>query len=100
MTDTMELLEAIGQDASLRHATADALGDMLDTAEASDALKAAVASGDSAWLAQEFGTRVVCGSQSSQTYPEKVPLPTPTPVPGEDETPDTPEEPDASPRKG
>ncbi|ULU27756.1 hypothetical protein [Dyella terrae] len=99
MTDTMELLEAIGQDATLRHASADALGDVLDAAEASDALKAAVASGDSAWLAQEFGTRATMnGSQSSQTCPQEEPLPTPERE--DEEEPSTPLEPDVSSSSG
>lgn len=87
MTDTMDWLEAIGQDATLRHASSDSLVDTLDAADASEALKAAVASGDSAWLAQEFGTPLaMCGSQSSQTFPD------------EDDVPeeDPPTEPDAS----
>jgi len=71
MTDTMDWLEAIGQDASLRHATADDLTTMLEGAEASEALLAAVASGDSAWLAQEFGCAVMHASQSSQTFPDE-----------------------------
>jgi hypothetical protein len=70
----MELLEAIGQDATLRHASSGALADMLEAADASEALKAAVASGDSAWLSQEFGTMVMHGSQTSQTgYEEEEP---------------------------
>jgi len=89
MTDTMDLLEAIGQDASLRHASAWALADVLEAADASEALKAAVASGDSAWLSQEFGTAVMHGSQTSQTgYEEEVPKPK------EDEEPAAPVEPD------
>ena len=67
MTDTMDLLEAIGQDASLRYASSEALSDVLASADASEALRAAVASGDSAWLAQEFGTAFMHSSQTSQT---------------------------------
>ncbi|RUL75915.1 hypothetical protein [Dyella choica] len=55
MTDTIDLLEAIGQDASLRHASTEDLGKMLAQAQASDALTAAVASGDSSLLSEEFG---------------------------------------------
>jgi hypothetical protein len=69
MTDTMDWLEAIGQDASLRHAPADELNATLEAAEASEALMAAVASGDSAWLTQEFGGAVMHVTQSSQTFP-------------------------------
>lgn len=92
MTDTMELLEAIGQDATLRHASADALNEVLDAAEASDALKAAVASGDSAWLAQEFGTRAMYGSQSSQTFPAEEE----EPAREDEDEPTSPAEPDPS----
>jgi len=67
MTDAMDLLEAIGQDATLRYASTEALADVLAAADASEALRAAVASGDSAWLAQEFGTPVMHSSQTSQT---------------------------------
>ncbi|GLQ88330.1 hypothetical protein [Dyella flagellata] len=55
MTDTIDLLEAIGQDASLRHASAEDLGKVLAQAQASEALTAAVASGDSTRLSAEFG---------------------------------------------
>lgn len=70
MTDTMDWLEAIGQDATLRHSSAEDLNSTLEAAEASEALMAAVASGDSSWLAQEFGKRVMHVTQSSQTFPE------------------------------
>ncbi|WP_109126660.1 hypothetical protein [Dyella sp. C11] len=73
MTDTMDWLEAIGQDATLRHASTDELTSTLEAAEASEALLAAVASGDSAWLAQEFGYRPMMSPQSSQTFPEDEP---------------------------
>lgn len=53
--DTIELLEAIGRDASLRHAPAADLSQVLERAQASDALKAAVALGDSMQLARELG---------------------------------------------
>lgn len=63
MTDTIELLNAIGGDASLRHASADDLATVLEEAKASDALKAAVASGDSQLLAQELGQKPLCEPQ-------------------------------------
>jgi hypothetical protein len=86
MTDTMDWLEAIGQDASLRHASSEELTTMLEAADASEALMAAVASGDSAWLGQEFGKQTMHATQSSQTYPERE-EPVPVPVPDEEETP-------------
>lgn len=55
MSDTIELLEAIGRDASLRHASADELAPILELALASEVLKAAVAAGDSSLLSQELG---------------------------------------------
>jgi hypothetical protein len=54
MKDTIDMLEAIGQDASLRHASPDELAKALADAQASKALTAAVASGDSSRLADEF----------------------------------------------
>jgi hypothetical protein len=58
MSDTIDLLDAIGQDASLRHASADDLSLALDRANASDTLKAAVATGDSSLLTSELGFRL------------------------------------------
>lgn len=54
MTDTLDLLEAIGRDASLRHASTGELIEVLVHARASAALAAAVASGDSSRLSWEF----------------------------------------------
>ncbi|WP_445145432.1 hypothetical protein [Dyella sp. Tek66A03] len=67
MTDTIDLLVAIGQDASLRHASTDDLADMLEQAQASEALTAAVASGDSTRLAEEFGQKLMLTPQISQS---------------------------------
>jgi len=55
MRDTIELLEAIGRDASLRHTPADEMAHLLGQAQASAALVAAAASGDSSQLTVEFG---------------------------------------------
>ncbi|HTM28640.1 MAG TPA: hypothetical protein VL097_04705 [Rhodanobacter sp.] len=55
MSNTIELLEAIGNDASLRHASSDELTNRLQQLGASDALKAAASSGDSAALYAELG---------------------------------------------
>lgn len=57
MMDTIDLLEAIGGDASLRHLSGDELAKKLETAEASEALKAAAAAGDSAPLFVELGAQ-------------------------------------------
>ncbi|MGF6709124.1 hypothetical protein QFZ41_000088 [Luteibacter sp. W1I16] len=66
MKDTIELLEAIGCDASLRHAPTDELVGVLERAGASTALSAAVATGDSARLADEFGHLLMHMPQISQ----------------------------------
>jgi hypothetical protein len=55
MSDTIELLETIGKNAALRHASAQELAAMLERAKASEALKSAVAAGDSSRLSREFG---------------------------------------------
>jgi hypothetical protein len=77
MTDTIDLLEAIGKDASLRHASTEELTIVLEQARASDALTAAVTQGDSTLLFEEFGRMQHAPPQSTQS-------PTPTPLP-EDE---------------
>ena len=71
MTDTIDLLEAIGRDASLRHAPAEALTKILKQKQASEALTAAVASGDRAHLAKELGHRECEPPQSTQTGHEE-----------------------------
>jgi hypothetical protein len=67
MSDTIELLEAIGRDASLRHATSEELAIVLQQAKASEALTAAVAFGDSSLLAAEFGHNTNATPQATQT---------------------------------
>lgn len=87
MTDTIDLLEAIGRDASLRHASPEELGKTLEQARASAALSEAVASGDSSKLFQEFGQKPMAPPNSSQGVPceedepeqEDEPLDPPTP---------------------
>ena len=59
MGNTIELLEAIGRDASLRHASGEALSRALNGLQASEALKQAAASGDDGHLARELGHREV-----------------------------------------
>jgi hypothetical protein len=53
--DTIELLEAIERDASLRHASVTELTNILERAQTSLALTAAEASGDSSRLSEKFG---------------------------------------------
>lgn len=56
MSDSIDLLDSIGQDASLRYASTEALAEVLQYAGASDALKKA-ACGDRAELAAELGSK-------------------------------------------
>ena len=67
MSDTIELLEAIGKDAHLRRASAEKLVDTLEQADASDVLKAAVLAADSALLAAEFGHQPMRVDQHTNT---------------------------------
>ena len=55
MSDTIELLDAIGRDASLRHASAAELASLLERVQANTSFKAAVAADDIAGLIREFG---------------------------------------------
>lgn len=55
MRDTVELLEAIGRDASLRHASPEELAKALEEANASKGLRDLAASGDSKALTEELG---------------------------------------------
>lgn len=67
MSDTIELLEAIGRDASLRHASSEELANVLQQSQASSALAAAVASGDSSLLSVELGHKPMYLPQVVQT---------------------------------
>lgn len=64
MSNTIELLEAIGRDASLRHASGEDLSRALTGLKASDALKLAAISGDEGHLARELGHGDVKGTHS------------------------------------
>lgn len=66
MSDTIDLLNTIGQDAALRYASAEELAQTLAQADASDAFKAAVASGDSSRLSEEFGIKPMHAPQITQ----------------------------------
>ena len=55
MSNTIELLERIGQDASLRHASQENLAQALNALNASEGLKLAAASGDKSQLGEELG---------------------------------------------
>lgn len=80
MSDTIDLLEAIGKDAALRHATAEELADVLAKANASDGLMAAVKQGDSALLSAELGLNLLLvnhdlhtGGQEEEESPDGEP---------------------------
>lgn len=55
MSDVIELLESIGQDAALRYASADELVRALELAGASEACTSAIVSGDKLQLYAELG---------------------------------------------
>jgi hypothetical protein len=57
MRDTVELLEAIGRDATLRRASPEALAQALEANDASTGLLELVASGDSTSLTEELGLK-------------------------------------------
>lgn len=67
MADTIELLEAMGRDASLRHASIVELTHTLERIHTPEALAAAVASGDRMRLSSEFGGKPMESPQSIQS---------------------------------
>jgi hypothetical protein len=67
MRDTVELLEAIGRDAKLRHASAEELARALATADASAGLRELAANGDSTTLTKELGLVQMHVEHQSQT---------------------------------
>lgn len=68
MLDTIELLEAIGENANLRHASGETLAETLS--DASEPLKQAIRQGDRSALAGEFGSHVMQVVQSNQDVPD------------------------------
>ena len=67
MGDTVELLEAIGRDANLRHASPEELARALEAAEASAGLRELAASGDAKGLTEELGLVQMHVEHQSQT---------------------------------
>ncbi|RAP59586.1 hypothetical protein [Oleiagrimonas sp. MCCC 1A03011] len=59
MANTIELLESIGKNASLRHASDSDLEKMLNEMQASDALKHAASTRNAEHLKQELGAKVM-----------------------------------------
>jgi hypothetical protein len=74
MSDTIELLEAIGTNASLRYASAQELAQALEQVDASDALLAAAAAGDSSLLSADLGHKpmIVNHDTHSPSHEENV----------------------------
>ena len=66
--DTIEMLAAIGSDASLRHATTNELSAALANALASPALTSAVASGDDSELLSELEYKPMLAPQVGQFF--------------------------------
>lgn len=86
MTDTIELLEAIGSDASLRYAQVDELRDVLEQAQVGAKFAVAVALGDGAPLRDELGLQQVPqtnapGHGDDEEEETDIPLPE-QPLPG------------------
>lgn len=67
MSDTIELLEAIGSDASLRHASSDELARVLEEASASEGLRQMVENGSCDLLTQELGLIQMHTEHATQT---------------------------------
>ena len=67
MRDTVELLEAIGRDATLRHASPEELARVLEAADASAGLRELAAHGDSTTLTEELGLEQMHVEHMSQT---------------------------------
>jgi hypothetical protein len=67
MSDTIELLDIIGRDASLRHASVEDLATMLEQAQASQSLTAAAKDGDRSLLLAELGQKQNVPVQTTQS---------------------------------
>lgn len=97
MQDTIELLEAIGGDASLRHAPAQALGELLNRHGAAPALIDAVLQGKAQLLAAELGQKPMQVDQHSHVTGHDEDQPDDDhEVPGQD----SPAQPDPAPPSG
>jgi hypothetical protein len=64
--DTIELLEAIGRDASLRHASVAELTNIFELAQGPGTLTATMTSADSSRLSEKFGQKPKHAPQVSQ----------------------------------
>ncbi|RAP59588.1 hypothetical protein [Oleiagrimonas sp. MCCC 1A03011] len=62
--DTIEILEAIGKNASYRHASSERLGEILSEMSASESLRRTAKTGNQHYLVAEFGQEIVSMVQS------------------------------------
>ncbi|HEY4092109.1 MAG TPA: hypothetical protein VGN46_11380 [Luteibacter sp.] len=85
MSDSIDLLEAVGRDASLRRLPPDELARRLKEAGASDVLANAAGQRDSAVLCEEFGVRFMGAPNHGNGSYTDVPPPLSVPAPGDDE---------------
>ncbi|MDQ7995593.1 MAG: hypothetical protein AAGC76_07045 [Luteibacter sp.] len=67
MHDTIDLLEAIGSNAALRHASPEELASLLEENDASQGLRDFSVSGDDTALTKELGLTKMHGEHHSQT---------------------------------
>jgi hypothetical protein len=67
MSDTVELLESIGRDAKLRHASPEELARALEAADASAGLRELAVNGDGTTLTKELGLAQMHVEHHSQT---------------------------------
>lgn len=72
MTDTIKLLETIGKDASLRHASGETLAQTLADLGANQGLRRAASSGDSSHLSEELGHKVLCNTHTISQYAPQI----------------------------
>ncbi len=91
MHDTIDMLEAIGQDASLRYADGETLVTDTTLGAASEALRAAILSGHRAELLAELGAQPMQAMQGTQ-MPQREE--DPDQEEGDEPTPDHPDSPE------
>lgn len=84
MSDSIDFLEAIGRDASLRRLAPELLAQRLKEVGASDVLANATVQRDSRLLAEEFGIRVMHAPNGTITPFRETPVPLKVPSPEED----------------
>lgn len=94
MADTIEWLETIGKSATLRRAAAEKLVETLELADATEALKTAVISGDRSSLFAELGNKTMrVMDMNGPSHPEEPDrdhekhTPPPPPHPDQDQPP-------------